>query len=151
MNLNKQLEIAKILRTGILFDIQKDDIILNQLKEYAHKYQIKETDNTIEKIFKSFVIHGNNHELIKKYNYNNNYISDVLFFRQVKDINLTLLAKSVYAVSGSPYKDFLIWQIKVILDIGEINIKNEYIKWLKSIGRDEATITDFVTRNTFDF
>lgn len=149
--LNNQLELAKILRTGILNKINQDNSILEQLKEYSTKYQIKETDSSIEKVFKSFVINGNNHELVKKYDYIGSTVSDILFFRQVDDINLTLLAKSIYAVSGSPYKDFLLWQINVILRDGAINIKNEYKKWLESVGKDENTINEYINENTFDF
>lgn len=148
---NEQLKLAKILRTGILNRINQDSSILQQLKEYSAKYHIKETDSDTEKVFKSFVINGNNHELIKKYGFIGSSISDILFFRQVEDITLTLLAKSIYAVSGSPYKDFLIWQIEVILKDGKINIKDEYRKWLTSIGRDENTINVYISENKFDF
>lgn len=145
MNTEQTLILAKILRSGILNQINQNRNILKQLQDYANKYQVYDKDDKINYIFKSFVINGNNRELMKDYKTfyaNNKYISDVLFFRQSSDIELTLLAKAIYAVSGTPYKDFLLRQVEILSQNNIIDIKHEYIIWRRELGDSE----DFIQR-----
>lgn len=65
-------------------------------------------------------------------------VSDILFFKQCGDMDLTLMAKYIYSISGTKFNDFLKLQVKVILEQGEIDIKKEYTDWKMDCYKDEV-------------
>lgn len=137
---------AKLLKTGVLYQVayNKNNFI-NYISNLANKCIIKDDDSKVDIIFKEFVLLGNMSNTIAYNGVPNNVVSDTLFFRQSSDIELTLLAKSLYFISGTKFKDFLQWQINVILKNNKIDIKQEYINWRLSIGDDNPNL------NYFDF
>ena len=142
LNYNDQIQLAEILREGAI--AFSDRVNINDiLHDYAQKYKPDPyNENMVEHIFKSYVYYGNNHALLEEPRpYSREKINDVLFFRQVPDLELTLLGKAILAVSGTKYsKDFLLQQVKTIMTYGKIDIRQEYIFWKRSCGESEESI-----------
>lgn len=134
---NNQIVIAKLLKGGLLYQLNYNDAIIDVFMNIANKCKIdnkpiskqEQTDH----IFKCFCLFGNMSDCLKYTYYDNKTISDTLFFKQCSDIQITLLAKSLYYVSGTKFQEFLKWQIEIILQYGYINIREEYKKWKISI------------------
>ena len=137
---NNTIQLAKLIKGGFLYHYLYNKDSIDQVLALANKYQIKDDDNETDKIFKSFVLFGNMSDTIKYTGYPNKKISDIIFFKQSSNINLTLLAKTLYFISGTKFKDFLQWQIKVILQDNKINIEEEYIKYNSSFDDDNPDL-----------
>lgn len=152
LNYNDQLQLAKILREGAIeFSERKN--IGDILRDYAQKYKPSPNDaSMIEHVFKSYVYYGNNHKLLEEYTpYSRDKINNILFFRQVPDLELTLLGKVILAISGTKYsKDFLLQQVKTIMTYGKIDIRQEYIFWCRSCGDSEESIQQSLQKIEFN-
>lgn len=142
INYNDQLQLAKILRAGAI-EFSEHENIGDILHNYAQKYKPSSNDaNIVEHVFKSYVYYGNNHKLLEEYTpYSRDKINNILFFRQVPDLELTLLGKTILAISGTKYsKEFLLQQVKTIMAYGKIDIRQEFISWKRSCGESEESI-----------
>lgn len=126
---NDFINYTKSFKYGLLNTINNDITLPDKLINTAKQCQIEKTDNKTDYIFKSFCLCGNMSDCMKETHLTNTEISDTIFFKQSSNINITLLAKALYCVSNTKFKEFLEWQIKVILEYGEIDINAEYKKW----------------------
>ena len=133
---------ANLLKDGILkYDLND---IIKHLNEILRKC-CQNTDNTIDSVFKSFILKSDidcvygllcGNTQIK----DRNTIIDIITFKQSSDIDITILAKIMYRKYGKFYHDWLDWQIRRLLDCYSINLKEEYISYRISIGKDYNSI-----------
>lgn len=148
-----QICVAKMLKDGVLYQsLFNRNEFFRCLIKLSDKCKFTENDSKTEKIFKAYCLCGNMADCIKRTGCLNGEISDTLFFKKSEDIEITLLAKSMYVANGTKYKEFLEWQVNVILEKGEIDIKEEYRKWRISLfGEDEIeSIDDMIKEIDFD-
>lgn len=133
---DKEIFLAKLYKTGILkYEFEN---IFDELKAMQELIEIKESDSKIERVFKYYIIFGNIPEVRKATGIKDDEISDILFFKKCKDINLTFYAKLIYAISGTKFYAFMKWQVEAMEKNGDIDVRDEYIKWRKaSYEKDE--------------
>lgn len=132
--------LAKLLKTGILYQCVYNNKFSDFLSELTNKCKYNNKDNETDFIFKSFILAGNMTNTMIFTKLPNKKISDTLFFKQSSDIEITFLAKIIYFESNTKFKDFLQWQINVILRDKKIDIKHEYIMWHYSITDREPNL-----------
>lgn len=99
------------------------------LSSYQEKCKVQEDDDIVTKVFKYFIVYGRIADICGLVGLTQDKVSDILFFKQCGDMDLTLMAKYIYSISGTKFNDFLKLQVKVILEQGEIDIKKEYTDW----------------------
>lgn len=131
----KQLKsFAIFLNTGIVGTLEFNNEYIRNCVNVLNKCPVKTEDSEIMKVFKAFIFHGNPSDTNRALNnrYGASGVSDIIFFRQCEDIEITLVAKAIYAYSGTKYSPFLKIQVEKILKDGEICIRDEYAKWWAS-------------------
>lgn len=148
---NQFLAISRFCSSGIIGTNDYTQDFFDAFVNILNKCAINKNDDRKTEIFKSFIIYGGMTNTIKETHnrFCNKEISDTLFYKQVDDIEITLLAKMLYFDSGTKYKDFLKWQIDVILINHKINVKDEYLKWKLSTGESSQTIYDRISNIDF--
>jgi hypothetical protein len=127
--LNYYLKISKLIKGGIMFQYVYNEHFNDLLKDIYNIIKLSDNDSKTDIIFKKFVEVGNMTDAIQYMCLPNKVISDTLYYKQSSNIKLTLLAKTLYSTSGTQFKDFLKWQVNVIIRDGKIDIKQEFIKW----------------------
>lgn len=149
---NQFLAISKFCSSGIIGTDDYTPDFFNAFINILNKCIINDSDDRKTKIFKTFIICGGMSNTIKETHneFCNNEISDTLFFKQVDDIEITLLAKMLYLNNGTKYKEFLERQINIILINHKINIKDEYIKWKLSVGESSQSIYNRISNIDFE-
>lgn len=138
-----------MLKNGIIASHNITPDYIETISALEQNYKITDDDNEITRVFKALIINGNMKDTVNYLDMKPDKVSDILFYKQTEDINLTLLAKAVYMVSGTKYKDFLKWQIDVILKEGNIDIKEQYIKWKLADGWTIEEINNNIDHDKF--
>lgn len=122
---------AKILQNGII-DVVSDDTI-EYLKSLKKLCRISNTDTMTDMIFKEYVTYGNLSAINDKYRYTKKLDikpSDILFYRQCSNVEITILAKIMY-LNTNKNMEFLKYQIEILMKNGYIDIYEEHIKFLQ--------------------
>lgn len=126
--------LGKIIKSGAL---QCD---LNALHEvltfYQKKCQLSKDDDETTKVFKLFIVWGTILKVSQITKLKQTQISDILFFKRCDDLELTLMGKYIYSISGTKYHEFLKWQVEVLFTTGMLDVKKEYIKWKKFVYKE---------------
>lgn len=137
LNLNKESMniLGKIIRSGALrCDIEELCQVLEFVKQ---KCEVQENDDLTTKVFKLFIVYGKITDICGMVELKQTEISDILFYKRCSDIKLTLWAKYIYSISGTKFCNFLKKQVEVILEKGDIDVKQEYLEWRKEIFKEE--------------
>ena len=138
---NKELitTIAKILRSKILL-YKNINTIFDYIIELQNEYKAysDENINSADYIFKLYLFYGNIADIVKYTNMTYDKITDILVCRKSKDITLTLLVKTMYSLTNSKYNEFLRYQINIIIEYNNIDMKQAYIDYcLKDYDNEE--------------
>lgn len=128
--------VARIIKAGALrCNLWK---LMEVLSSYQEKCKIQKDDDLITKVFKYFIVYGRISDICSLVGMSQDKISDILFFKQCGDIELTLMAKYIYSISGTKFNAFLKLQVKVILEQGKVDIKKEYTEWKMDCYKDKV-------------
>lgn len=122
--------VASLLKSGVLFSNHSEDFPERMLS-LIKKCTIQPTDDRTTQIFKYYLMSGSvgNFNKSRPIKVKKGELSDTLFYKQANDIEITLLAKILYSECGTPFNEFLKWQVNVILKQGFIDVENEFIKF----------------------
>lgn len=127
--------ISYFFRSGIFAEGEFDSSVFTKIVELKNKCVYDAHDTRTNQLFKAFIYYGGNQTAInKELKTKPKELSNVIFFKQSDDIEITLMAKFIYSLTSKEFREFLNWQVDVILEHNKIDVRHEYIKWKRSLG-----------------
>lgn len=127
--------ISYFFRSGIFAESEFDSSVFTKIVEIKNKCIFDVHDTRTNQLFKAFIYYGGKQDVInKELKTKPNELSDTIFFKQADDIEITLMAKFLYSLTTKSFREFLDWQVDVILENNKINVRHEYINWKRSLG-----------------
>ncbi len=122
-------DIANLLKSGIISSLNNETI--DYLKHIQQLCIPSKDDTNTDKIFKEYIKSGKLTALGNKYRYSiKPQVSDILFYRQCSNTELTILAKIMY-LNTNKNLEFVKWQVDILIKNGYIDIYEEHIKFKK--------------------
>lgn len=118
--------IAHILK----YDLPYDNTIVDAVSDIRKNIIIRpeDGDDKITKAFKGMILYGSIVEATNKTRLYEKF-TDIIIYTRPDDIDLTLLGKCLYSISGKIEADFVRHQINVILTTGDLDPEKEFIKY----------------------
>lgn len=131
-NFDTLIKKTKFAREGLLLQLARDnDALIDEYRSLAKKCLILDDDDETEYIFKTFILCGGMKNMVDQTRMQSNKISDTIFYKRSKDIDITLFAKSLYYTGRTSFKGYLEYIINKIIENGDVDMEEEYKKYFR--------------------
>ena len=124
---------VKFAREGLLLQLAYDNNgIIEEYRSLAKKCLILDDDDETERIFKTFILCGGMKNMVDQTGMQSTKISDTIFYKRSKDIEITLFAKSLYYTGRTSFKGYLEYIINKIIENGDVDMEEEHKKFFSN-------------------